>query len=70
MSTDNFADIELGGCQPDAPSYVILVKLWYFAITTLSTIGYGDFTPHSIQERMLACIILLVGVSTFSFIMS
>lgn len=23
----------------------LLVKLWYWAITTLSTIGFGDFSP-------------------------
>ena len=24
------------------------VKVWYFALTTLSTIGYGDFHPISL----------------------
>lgn len=46
-----------------------LVKVWYFAITTLSTIGYGDFHPVSIMERVVALAILLFGVSVFSFIM-
>lgn len=26
----------------------ILVKMWYYAITTLSTIGFGDFSPKSV----------------------
>ena len=46
-----------------------LTKVWYFAITTLSTIGYGDFHPVSIKERICALLILLFGVSVFSFIM-
>lgn len=46
-----------------------LVKVWYFAITTLSTIGYGDFHPVSISERWIASFILMFGVSMFSFIM-
>ena len=29
---------------PDSNTRV-LIKMWYFAITTLSTIGYGDFSP-------------------------
>lgn len=28
-----------------------LVKIWYFAFTTLSTIGFGDFCPISTTER-------------------
>lgn len=45
-----------------------LVKLWYFAFTTLSTIGFGDFSPQSTKERFIAVFILLFGVSVFSFI--
>lgn len=47
----------------------LLVKEFYFAITTLSTIGYGDFHPVSKIERVIAAFILLLGVSIFSFIM-
>jgi len=25
-----------------------LMKVWYYALTTLSTIGYGDFSPVSV----------------------
>ena len=46
-----------------------LVKVWYFAITTLSTIGYGDYSPISTQERLIAAAILMFGVAVFSFIM-
>jgi len=46
-----------------------MIKVLYFALTTLSTIGYGDFHPVSIQERGLAAFILLFGVAMFSFIM-
>lgn len=45
-----------------------LVKMWYFAFTTVSTIGFGDFCPVSTKERMIATIILMFGVSIFSFI--
>ena len=42
--------------------------MWYFAITTLSTIGYGDMYPISVNERWIASVILMFGVSIFSFI--
>ena len=47
----------------------VLVKVFYFAITTLSTIGFGDFHPVSVLERGIAAFILLFGVAVFSFIM-
>jgi len=41
----------------------------YFAFTTLSTIGFGDYHPMSKIERVVASFILLIGVALFSFIM-
>ena len=35
-----------------------LVKMWYYAITTLSTIGFGDFSPKSVYEKFLGAVIL------------
>ena len=42
----------------------------YFAFTSLSTVGFGDFHPRSDSERIFASFILLTGVSMFSYIMS
>lgn len=41
----------------------------YFAFTTLSTVGFGDFVPISNTERVAGSIILLFGVMIFSTIM-
>jgi hypothetical protein len=46
----------------------VLVKVFYFALTTLSTIGYGDFSPISTLERGVGAFVLLCGVAVFSFI--
>ena len=45
----NFATDKLKHFDPDNTDDNIdkLVKVWYFAITTLSTIGYGDYSPIS-----------------------
>ena len=44
--------------------------MWYYAITTLSTIGFGDFSPKSVNEKFLGAVILQFGVVVFSIIMS
>lgn len=41
----------------------------YWAFTTLSTVGFGDFFPRSNAERGLCAFILLFGVTIFSYIM-
>jgi hypothetical protein len=41
----------------------------YYALTTLSTVGYGDYFPISNNERIIAVIIMLGGVAFFSYIM-
>jgi len=46
-----------------------LILLMYFAFTSLSTVGFGDFHPYSEYERMFCALILLLGVSIFSYIM-
>ena len=41
----------------------------YFAFTTLSTIGFGDFHPRSDFERIVVALIFLFGVAIFSYVM-
>ena len=43
-----------------------LITSWYYALTTLTTVGYGDYYPISNMERFLVWIILLLGVAFFS----
>jgi len=41
----------------------------YYSITTLSTVGFGDYNPKSNFERLVCSVIMLFGVSIFSYIM-
>lgn len=41
----------------------------YFAFTSLSTVGFGDYFPVGDFERLFTSAILLSGVATFSYIM-
>mmetsp|Transcript_26418 Transcript_26418/g.40331 ORF Transcript_26418/g.40331 Transcript_26418/m.40331 type:complete len:286 (-) Transcript_26418:1043-1900(-) len=46
-----------------------IILLMYFAFTSLSTVGFGDFHPRSNMERLVNAFILLFGVAIFSYIM-
>jgi hypothetical protein len=37
--------------------YVRLITCMYYALTTLATVGYGDYYPCSISEKILGAII-------------
>lgn len=47
-----------------------LIVCCYFALTMLSTVGYGDYYPKSPREKIASVIIMLACVAIFSFIMS
>jgi hypothetical protein len=36
-------------------------RLTYFSLVSLTTLGYGDITPHSGSARSLACVEAIVG---------
>ena len=46
-----------------------MVILTYFAFTSLSTVGLGDYHPKSDVERLLGAFMLLFGVAITSYIM-
>ena len=42
----------------------------YYSLTTLSTVGFGDIYPVTNAERLLSGILMLSGVSIFSYIIT
>lgn len=40
----------------------------YYSITTLSTVGLGDYHPRSNLDRIISTILMFSGVTVFSFI--
>jgi len=46
-----------------------LVICCYFALTTLSTVGYGDLVPQTNFEKVVGIIIMILGIAFFSYIM-
>ena len=47
-----------------------MIRSMYYALTTLSTVGYGDFYPVSVAEKILGSIIQIFGVTFFSILMN
>ena len=41
---------------------------FYFVIVTLTTVGYGDITPQTYNERVMTIFLVLIGIIFFSTI--
>jgi voltage-gated potassium channel len=49
--------------------YSKFITMLYYTITTLATIGFGDYCPRADEERMFNVIIFIVGVSITLYLM-
>lgn len=47
-----------------------MILVVYWAFTTLSSLGYGDYYPRNNDERVVAIFVFLFGVALFTFIMN
>lgn len=41
----------------------------YWVITTLATVGYGDLHPTTLPQMLYACLVMMVGVGFFGFVL-
>lgn len=48
---------------------IVTLSIFYFAFTSLTTVGFGDYYPMSEIEKLFGALMLLFGVLIFSYIM-
>lgn len=53
LARDDFADLYL--------------RSMYWTVTTLATVGYGDITPKTSMEIIVAIVMMLTGISLYAF---
>jgi voltage-gated potassium channel len=49
-----------------APPITDLLTALYFAMVTMSTVGYGDILPKTTEARMFAISVMVLGVTVFA----
>jgi voltage-gated potassium channel len=52
------------------PAFRTLPQALWFAVTTVSTVGYGDYVPRSGAGRLVAAALMLAGVGLIPLITS
>jgi len=48
-------------------SFTTFFDALYWSIVTLSTVGYGDITPHTTEGRIVAMVLILGGIAFITF---
>jgi len=64
MSKENWIYIK---DYDDLNDFDLYVASFYFSVTTVVTVGYGDITAISSTEKILATFLMIIGVIAFSF---
>lgn len=54
----------------DTSSANLYITSMYFAIMICTTVGYGDLETKNYFEKSLVCLVIILGVAYFSFILS
>ena len=52
---------------PDSSIHSAETTLWW-AVTTITTVGYGDTSPVTLEGRVAAAALMLVGISMFGLV--
>ena len=59
-----------GDFDAERPVYEKIVICMYYMLTTLSTVGYGDFYPFSVAEKIASCLIMVVCGMIFAVLLT
>jgi len=47
-----------------------LFDSFYWTITVLSTVGFGDITPHTVLTKMLFIVLAISGITTYIYLIT
>jgi len=56
----------MSGLQ-DLPDWELYISSFYFTVTTIVTVGFGDIHAYSPGEMIICIFLMLIGVISFSF---
>jgi len=60
--------VALGGPANDTHGVHPYLQALYWTITTLTTVGYGDITPHGPGQVLFAMVVMLLGVAMYGYV--
>ena len=64
---DNTPELSWPECKTKTEAYI---ASFYWVMTTMTTVGYGDFRAYSSNERLYACFVILCGSIMFGAVIT
>jgi voltage-gated potassium channel len=52
----------------DPDDFPTIASGMWFAVQTITTVGYGDHTPTSIEGRLIATVVMVTGIGVMSVV--
>ena len=52
------------------PAFANFPQALWFTVTTVSTVGYGDYVPQSAEGKLIAAVLMLTGLGLIPLITS
>ncbi|MEO5345293.1 MAG: ion transporter [Magnetococcus sp. YQC-9] len=52
---------------PEDNLKTFIIKGYYWTVTTMASVGYGDITPQTDEGRMFAMFVMLLGVAIYAY---
>jgi voltage-gated potassium channel len=46
------------------------IDAWFFTVVTVSTVGYGDFVPHTTLGKIGAAVTIFIGIGIFALLVT
>lgn len=69
-----FNDPQFSNIKPPARSFsswlVFIVSIAYYTTVTMTTVGYGDIAPLTVESRVVATLLIAVGYFVFAALVS
>lgn len=53
---------------PEESLRTFIIKGYYWTVTTMATVGYGDITPQTDGGRLFAMFVMMLGVAIYAYI--
>jgi hypothetical protein len=68
LTSQSYTGWTEGAIQDTEDDLDLYILSFYFIVTTVTTVGYGDYSPDNRYERVFCMFLMIIGVSSFTFV--